>query len=138
MLEVNQSQSKYWLYFLPFVNIRKQIIYCMLSHFLCFHTLTHDTVMRAFEHVKNLFNNNLSVGRKRTIKETFVHLYLIKLNILHDIERRVAGAEIVHGNKCSGIVEVFNHTVDSIVIVYVCFLCEKRLRTVCNLLSNKI
>lgn len=30
-LEVNQSQSKYWLYFLPFVNIRKQIIYCMLS-----------------------------------------------------------------------------------------------------------
>lgn len=51
MLEVNQSQSKYWLYFLPFVNIRKQIIYCMLSHFLCFYTLTHDTVMRAFEHV---------------------------------------------------------------------------------------
>ena len=31
MLEVNQSQSKYWLYFLPFVKIIKQIIYCMLS-----------------------------------------------------------------------------------------------------------
>lgn len=30
-LEVNQSQSKYWLYFLPFVKIIKQIIYCMLS-----------------------------------------------------------------------------------------------------------
>ncbi len=30
MLEVNQSQSKYWLYFLPFVKIIKQIIYCML------------------------------------------------------------------------------------------------------------
>lgn len=31
MLEVNQSQSKYWLYFLPFGNIIKQTIYCMLS-----------------------------------------------------------------------------------------------------------
>ena len=62
---------------------------------MVFYTLTHDTVMRAFDHVKYLFNNNLSVDRKRTIKETFVHLYLIKLNILHGIERRIAGAEIV-------------------------------------------
>ena len=72
---------------------------------MVFYTLTHDTVMCAFEHVRYLFNNNLSVDRKWTIKETFVHLYLIKLNILHGIERRIAGAEIVHGNKRYGIVK---------------------------------
>lgn len=32
MLEVNQSQSKYWLYFLPFVNIRKQIVVIAVAH----------------------------------------------------------------------------------------------------------